>query len=318
MREARLRANVENIPVLSEMGEEIVKSLAYSEVFKYPLTKSEIVYSMGMEVNNFFEFQEEVANLVEGGIICENKNYYGLSNRIDMLKRRKELNKRAEKYIKKARRISRIIGNFPYVRGVFLSGSITKKSMEKDGDIDYFVITSPGRLWIARTLLIAFKKIFLLNSYKYFCLNYFIDANNLEIQDRNLYVAHEINTLIPTYGCEYCEAFLSANRWIGNYLPNNKLRIENEIGKSNAFGLKWLLEKILSGRIGNNLENFFRKITENHWKSKFRINMNNNGNAFRTSKNMSALHPENFKIKILDRYNEILKYQEDRLNHSFK
>ena len=27
--------------------------------------------------------------------------------------------------------------------------------MAEDGDIDYFVITEPGRLWIARTLLIA-------------------------------------------------------------------------------------------------------------------------------------------------------------------
>ena len=85
---------------------------------------------------------------------------------------------------------------FPFVRGVFLSGSISKGFMSESDDIDYFIITAPGRLWLTRTLLILFKKIFLFNSFRNFCLNYFIDSENLYIPEHNRYTATEIVFLI--------------------------------------------------------------------------------------------------------------------------
>ncbi|MEZ5195381.1 MAG: hypothetical protein R2764_02960 [Bacteroidales bacterium] len=84
----------------------------------------------------------------------------------------------------KAKRFSTFISNFPYVRGISLSGSLSKGYIGDDPDIDYFIITKENRLWLSCTMLIAFKKIFLFNSCKYFCVNYFIDTNNLEIEEK--------------------------------------------------------------------------------------------------------------------------------------
>src|SRR4029453_8923510 len=95
-----------------------------------------------------------------------------------------------------------LIASFPYVRCVCISGSLSKKYFDDTTDIDFFVITKPGRLWVCRTFLILFKKLFLLNSKKYFCINYFIDSDNLEIPDQNIFTATELTTLIPMHDYE--------------------------------------------------------------------------------------------------------------------
>ena len=67
----------------------------------------------------------------------------------------------AKNIYQKALTVSRLISKFPYVEGVGISGSLSKGYYDDDGDIDFFIITSPKRLWIARTFLILYKKLFL-------------------------------------------------------------------------------------------------------------------------------------------------------------
>ncbi|HAW52830.1 MAG TPA: hypothetical protein DCX54_10975 [Flavobacteriales bacterium] len=184
--------------------------------------------------------------------------------------------------------------------------------MDKDSDIDYFIITEPGRLWFTRTVLIAFKKIFLLNSYKLFCLNYFVDLNNLKIRDQNLYVAHEISTLIPTYGQFNCKTFFESNQWIHEYLPNSTEFDVSMVGKNKVRGIKYFAEKVFNGRLGHFLDRKFKHISERYWSRKFK-HSNMQSDYFVSKENISALHPDNFKLSILKRYDEILKEQEERL-----
>ena len=80
--------------------------------------------------------------------------------------------------------MTKFISKFPYVRAILLSGSISKGYMDKDSDVDYFIITQPNRLWVTRLLLMLFKKIFLFNSRKVFCINYFVDSEKLEIEEK--------------------------------------------------------------------------------------------------------------------------------------
>ena len=118
-------------------------------------------------------------------------------------------------------KVSRKIAKFPYVKGVCLSGALSKGFYDDDGDFDFFIITKPNRLWIARTILVLYKKIFLLNSKKYFCVNYFISTDKLEISEQNLFTATEIATLIPLYGTDTFKEFLEAkNPWAAPYFPN--------------------------------------------------------------------------------------------------
>ena len=79
----------------------------------------------------------------------------------------------ANEIMPKAIKISRKIAKFPFVESVNLSGSLSKGYYDLEDDIDFFIITKPNRLWIARTLLILYKKVFLLNSKKHFIFEVF-------------------------------------------------------------------------------------------------------------------------------------------------
>ena len=83
------------------------------------------------------------------------------------------------KVLVKAKAKARFISKFPFVAAVGVSGSLSKGYYDSDSDIDFFIITQHNRLWICRTLLMVYKKIFLLNSRKYFCPNYFISSEQL-------------------------------------------------------------------------------------------------------------------------------------------
>ena len=297
-----------NVAVDSDIKYSILHSLAYSAVFNYPLSQSEIIVGMDSLVDDTADIRVELENLVASNTVLTNGSFYSLKENPDGFKLREARNKRAKKYLPLAKVISRFMGNFPFVRAVFISGSLSKNSLDNDGDIDYFIITEPGRLWICRTLLIIFKKIFLFNSYKFFCLNYFIDSNGLEIEDRNIYTAHEIATLIPTYGRKTCIEFFSANPWIKDYLPNSITPSLDATPAARIWGLKWLMEKILKTALADGLERKFKNYSEYHWKKKHKdLNQKELDITLVLRDNKSTYHPQNFKYKVLDKFDELKK-----------
>lgn len=292
---------------LSSTGFAVLSALAYAEVFSYPLSAPEIHQGMELEINDPEDLTNELKALCEQKYVYKYGDFYSLSSDPNCLKKRLERNSRAAKYLPWAKRISRFIGGFPFVKAVLLSGSISKNSMDNDSDIDYFIITEPGRLWVARTLLIAFKKLFLFNSYKFFCLNYFLDTDNLVVKDHNAYVAHEIASLIPTYGEENCKAFHNQNKWIIEYLPNHKLNYKDPVADPKKGFLKRIFEWVLNGRLGDAFERKCLAISESYWKKKFnKLNKEELKDISVSDKNVSKHHPDNFKKRILHRRQVIL------------
>lgn len=179
------------------MKTKILKSLSYFDIFNHPLEKEELV-NLCSENGTDDGVKQALDKLVGEKTCFTEDNYYSLNQDItSLIELRKRNQLEAKKYFKKLPFYVKLIRSFPFVRGVAISGSLSKNIMFDDGDIDYFIITSPGRLWISRTLMIFFKKVFLLNSRKYFCVNYFVDENNLKIVDENIFTAIEIIYLLP-------------------------------------------------------------------------------------------------------------------------
>ena len=84
---------------------------------------------------------------------------------------------------------------FPFVRGVFISGSLSKRCAAEKEDVDYFIVTSANRLWIARTIMHLYKKLtYLRGRQDRYCMNYFIDEEALEIKEKNIFTAVEMIT----------------------------------------------------------------------------------------------------------------------------
>ena len=294
------------------LDQALIRSLLYFDLFSYPLTEKELMERCDLPNVTPSAVKKSLDNLSEEGYIFHIDGFYLARNDKALVQRRLKGNELARKRMRTAYRFSRFIQGFPFVKSVMLSGSISKDFMEEGGDIDYFIVTKPGRLWLARTMLIGFKKIFLLNSYKNFCVNYFIDTDHLEIEEKNQFTATELVTLIPMTGTEWYQPFLRANPWAESYMPNFPDRpiTDQTVGKRGP--LKKMLEGIFNTRAGEKLDGYFMKITVNHWNKKFhQMDKKDLDVALKSRKYVSKHHPSHFQQKvILSWQSSIRKFEE--------
>lgn len=304
---------------IGEHAAAVLRTLLYFDIFQYPLSADEIqAYCNGYSLTR----EEVVAQLQvceKAGHVCSREGFYMIANTgiESLIQRRLKGNKEAVRFLKVAKVFSRFIACFPFVRGICLSGSLSKGYADSDSDIDYFIITEPGRLWITRTMLVFFKKVFLFNSHKYFCVNYFIDTDNLEIPDRNLFAATELLSIIPTYNTGLYDSLMQANGWIKEYLPNGPLKSDNHVRVPNRNILRRAAEKLLAGKAGDKLDEICFRLTLSTWKRKFgHFNTQEFDLNMRTRKNVSKHHPNGFQVKVMRAYNEKLRSFERRFNIS--
>jgi hypothetical protein len=277
----------------------VLHTLMYFDIFRHPLTTDEIHQNCQWHECSLTDTASALERLKEYGIISQENTYWFLEGNKNNIQLRIERMKRAQYFHRKAQRFSRFISAFPFVRAVSISGSLSKGTMDKNGDIDYFIITKPGRLWVARTFLVAFKKIFLFNSKKYFCVNYFIDSDRLTIPDRNLFVATEIAFLLPMTNKTMYEEFIRSNHWARLFYPNKEFHNGENISESKNGFIKRIAEKILEGSFGEWLDEKFLKITIHHWRKKFPHLSGLEFNVdFRSKKNVSKHHPQGFQRKV--------------------
>ena len=285
-----------------EHTKSILQVLAYYDVFHFPLGLEEI-----FTYSKFTKKEDVLAALRElerNKIVYKLDEFYSLHNDFSLAKNRRVDDKRAKEYEFQAQKKSALIAKFPYVKGVFISGSLSKGTMGEDGDIDYFIVTTPNRLWVARTLLILFKKIFLLNSRKYFCINYLIDEETLEIEQKNRFTATELITLLPMINTKSYADLLENNTWIKEYYtqPTDKAFETKDVEKS---VFQKISEPILDTKLGDVIDDFFMNITLKRWKIKFH-NMNEEDFkiALNTTKRVSKHHPSHFQKRVLQGYDD--------------
>ncbi len=245
-----------------------------------------------------------LGELESDGLIQLHNNHaciFGVENKIE---RREIAAEKAEKLFDKAVRVSTFIQKFPFIEGVGISGSLSKGILHDDGDFDFFIIVKPNRVWVARTLLILYKKVFLLNSRKYFCVNYFIDSDHLEIEEKNRFTAVEISTLIPVCG-EVFDAFYTANRWANDYFPGNaRTPFDTKHPKKPIWSK--MLQGILQGGLGNWADKRAMKLTLNRWQKKFGAFDDQKFElTMKSRRYVSKHHPNDFQNKVLTKFDTL-------------
>jgi hypothetical protein len=306
---------------LSEIKENIIATLAYFDLFNYPLTRAEVFLFLKKKYDFDF-FDNALKCLLKDEVIYQFDNLYCLKNDHYLIARRKKGNKKAGELIKIAEKVGSILIKFPFVRGIAISGSLSKNFADEQSDIDLFIVTAKNRLWLARTIMHCFKKLtFLVNKQHYFCMNYYIDEQRLEIAEKNIYTAIEIATLIPLQGDITFEKFYAANSWTRNFLPNKNMRIASAKPIKTSV-LKTLFEWLLNNSAGNAIDNLLMKITAARWSKKtLHKKLNNHGLilGMLTSKHFAKPDPKNFQSNLLIRYerkvSETLRGYENALAH---
>ena len=215
-------------------------------------------------------------------------------------------NSHAKELLVKAAKISKFLFKFPYVRGIGISGSLSKNVADEKADIDYFIITQANRLWISRTIMHLFKKLtFITGHQHWYCMNYHVDELGLQIEEKNIFTATELVTLLPMYGNGTMEKFLLSNDWAKIYFPNYILKDTNpDIPHSR---IKSWVEALFNGSFGQKLDNYLMGLTARRWndkEKKRKLNIKGGRMGLKTAKHFCKPNPAFFHERVLTRFGE--------------
>lgn len=289
-------------PDTSELEKHIIRTLVYFDIFRHPLTVQEIVRFMGTTPQHFSDVERTLAALCDDMRIFRFNELYCLHNDSSIAARRVQGNQHADEVMPKALRRSKLIQRFPFVRSVNISGSLSKHYFDAQSDVDFFVIAAPNRLWLCRLFLTIFKKIFLLNARKYFCINYYVDTDNLLIPDKNLFSATEIITLKNHTGAEHYDAFMAANQWVTTYFPNHDIVTPLSLPATEP-AFKRLIEKLFSGKPGDKLDDWAFAITTRFLRKKYKhLSDREFAVSLRARKHASKHHPQGFQFRVMEAF----------------
>lgn len=284
--------------------EAVLKTLAYFDIFHYPLTQTEIQTFLSIPVPAVL-LQMALSSLLERQLIFQHEAFYSLHDNPLLVHRRTRGNEKAVPLLAKGQQIGRFLYQFPFVKAVGISGSLSKNFAGQKADIDFFIITSANRLWIARTLMHLYKKLtFLTGRQHLYCMNYYIDEEALLLEERNVFTATELKTVLPVSGEKDMQSFFAANTWADEWLPTCACRRQAAKDPGRSW-IKRLVEWLLGGGIGNRIDNYLLATTTRRWKKKELRGMKNNKGVrmgLITNKHFAKSNPDDFQEKVLAFY----------------
>ncbi len=200
----------------------VLDPVIFLDIFDYPPTAYEISYYLDSK----FPLAEVVLaleELVVKGVIQENQGFYFLPNRQEIIGIRQARYNYSCAKLKIARRFSRLFSWFPGVIAVAAANFIGRHNLRLGSDIDFFVITKPGKIWLSRLYCAGLAKI--LNrrptnrkKKDKICLSFYIAADQLDISVLALptedpYFYYWQRGLVPLYNYQNTwENFLQANK----------------------------------------------------------------------------------------------------------
>jgi len=181
------------------LQESILKVVTYFDIFQYPLTAEEIRCFTDSPCSAE-QLEYLLQELLRDEIIFKTQDFYTLHKNSSLGAKRIKENTAAKKQLSRAKKIGKFLTSFPFIKGIAISGSLSKQVAKEDSDIDFFIITKANRLWLSKIFFTSFIKLASLVGFeKWFCLNYIIDETSLEVPEKNIFTATEIITLIPLH-----------------------------------------------------------------------------------------------------------------------
>jgi predicted nucleotidyltransferase len=207
----------------------LLQTLAYADVFDYPLTFEEIhCFLIGQKTT-----KSKVKALAEKSTLvnCQD-SFYFFKNRREIVSFRKKRKKWSQGKLIIAKQVAGWLKLIPSIKMIAVTGTLAMENSTEDDDIDLLVISRKNCLWLTRlftvllTELIAKRRRPKDKEFKNkICLNMFLDENHLRIpkQEQNLFTAHEVCQLKPLWQKEKIyQKFLKENQWVKQFLPNWK------------------------------------------------------------------------------------------------
>ncbi len=137
-----------------------------------------------------------------------------------------------DEYLQEIKRLKSTFQSIPFIEQIFLCNSISFNALDKNSDIDLFIIAEPWRIRTVKfrsMILFTLKwaKRFWKKSRKKICLSFFITSNQqnlypISLSSLDIYLAYRIAHLVLIYQPDekINNSFFENNKWIKWILPN--------------------------------------------------------------------------------------------------
>jgi len=208
------------------MNQQDIATIAYFDQFDFPLTKNELIK---------WRFSEQVLfNLkINPDLDIDfQQGFYFLKNREVLVRIRQKRYVIADKKFQRALKFARLFRLLPSVRLVAICNTLAFSNARETSDIDFFIVTRPGTIWLTRFWLQTFLRFLRLRPHDHgisiqdaLCLSFFTTSDNLnfinlQIQQPDIYLALWLSQLITVYDPDNIyKQIWEQNRWIKDILP---------------------------------------------------------------------------------------------------
>jgi len=142
------------------LEKDILATLCYGDIFNYPLKAGEIekyLINLKSQISNGKTKSKilklTIERLIREGKVEKKGEYYFLKEREGIVELREKRRRWSEEKVEKAKKVANLLKLIPWVKLVGISGALAMENSDEDDDIDLFIITSSGRLWLTRFLV---------------------------------------------------------------------------------------------------------------------------------------------------------------------
>ena len=227
----------------------ILETLAYSDIFEYPLSLNELHRYLPMRAET-----DQVFGALHSldGLLGEQDGFYFLAGREKIVGIRMQREVHSQKLMLHALKYGRMLGALPFIRMVALTGSLAVMNSARDSDFDYMLVAAPNRVWTARAFALLLNRVTRLFG-DTLCPNLIVSENALTWSTHDLYSARELCQMIPITGVDVYRKLMRANKWTNDFLPNAGKKT-SEVFKTSEV---WKLSELpLRGRLGDRIEHW--------------------------------------------------------------
>lgn len=217
---------------MSNLENQILKTLAFFDIFDYPLTLVEIYkYNPAIEMAGQLSLIDVKKTLDESNKIQSKLGFYFLTGRENLVDTRFERYNIADKKFKKRLRYIKLLARLPFVKMIMICNSLAYQNCPESHDIDMAIITKNGRIWTARFYVVFLLKLLRLRptdkkKKDQLCPSFFfsqesLNLKNLKLEDDDIFTKYWVSQFYPVYapGNIYQE-FIQANSWLKTEFPN--------------------------------------------------------------------------------------------------
>ncbi len=314
--------------------EAVLSTISYYDGLDFPLTGFEVWrYLVSpqrlvkketvIEEVSVVQILEELEKLHAAGLLEEEWGMYTLAGRRELVEERMSNEKIAAQKWRRLRRRAWWFQLCPWVRGIFVSGSMALGNTTRESDFDMLVIMQSGRLYLGRVFLSALTSLMGVRRTRYeriapdkFCFNHYITTEKLTIEHESLYnaqtYAHVVPLMIDT---SLSGRFFSANIWMHKYVYNFTPWLDTVYREVTENGALRSIARGIESCGDNLIGDWLEKQTRVYQQKRIAMNpaTHESGGRVVATDTELEFHPRSFERTVLDHYNALagrLKFSE--------